>query len=348
MMKRQDTKSEKSDSTANEKRELRKRAEDLSKGREKSVPEDLELMTLEEIEQIVHELLVHQIELELQNEELRRAQLEVDRVRARYFDLYDMAPVGYCTISETGEILESNFTLSTLLGRTRGTLKGKLISNFIYSEDQDIYYLISKQLFEIREPQECELRMVKEDGTLFWAHMVDTVVQNEDGKPVFRVTVNDITERKNDENKIRISEEKYRTIAENISDVISVYNIKNDKFTYISPSVFQFRGFTAEEAMKEGLEEKLTPETLVIERKNAGRCLNEFLRDPENPKNYISEIQQFCKNGDIIWVELSKKLRFNADGEVEVVSVSRNITERIIAFADAYDEMINHKTFQKH
>ena len=117
---------------------------------------------------MLHELRVHQIELEMQNEELRRAQAELGAARARYFDLYDLAPVGYVTVSEKGLILEANLTAATLLGVARGSLIKRPMSKFILKEDHDIYYLHRKKLFETREPQECELRMGKEDGTVFW------------------------------------------------------------------------------------------------------------------------------------------------------------------------------------
>jgi PAS domain-containing protein len=90
---------------------------------------------------------VHQIELELQNEELRRAQAELDIARARYFDLYDLAPVGYCTISEQGLILEANLTVAALLGVARSELVKQPISRFILKKDEDIYYLHRKHPF---------------------------------------------------------------------------------------------------------------------------------------------------------------------------------------------------------
>ena len=93
---------------------------------------------------MLHELRVHQIELEMQNEELRRAQAELDAARARYFDLYDLAPVGYCTLSEQGLILEANLTAATLLGVARGALVKQPFTRFILKEDQDIYYLHRK------------------------------------------------------------------------------------------------------------------------------------------------------------------------------------------------------------
>jgi len=333
--------------TTSESQKLRQQAEVLSKGTKRLFQEDLEVMSLEEMQHALHELDVHQIELEIQNEELRRAQAELELVRARYFDLYDLAPVGYCTISQDGEILEVNLTLSTLLRTTRNALAGQKIESFIHDEDQDIFYLHRKLLFETKYPQEWELQMLKKDGTLFWAHFVGTATQDEEDKPVYRVVINDITARKNTENLLRASEEKYRLITENVSDVISVYNLGKNQYTYISPSIVQLRGLTVEEAMQEDNESSLTKESKISEREVLEETLEEFKRDPENPKNYISEIQQFCKNGDAIWVELSKKYRYNAEGEIEIVGLSRNITERILAFADAYDAMMEDKSYRE-
>ncbi|MCX5970470.1 MAG: PAS domain-containing protein, partial [Coprothermobacterota bacterium] len=133
-----------------------------------------ELTTEKAVEELLHELRVHQAELETQNEELRRTQLELDATRARYFDLYDLAPVGYCTLSEQGLILEANLAAATLLGVARGALVKQLITRFIHKENQDIYYLHHKQLFQSGEPQACELRMVKQDETAFWAYLAAT------------------------------------------------------------------------------------------------------------------------------------------------------------------------------
>src|ERR1039457_7273982 len=98
---------------------LRRQAEEkLTSG----TPATQKVVSLDEANRLLHELQVHQIELEMQNEELRRAQAELDAVRARYFELYDLAPVGYCTITEKGLIQEANRPAATLLGVTRGAL----------------------------------------------------------------------------------------------------------------------------------------------------------------------------------------------------------------------------------
>jgi PAS domain-containing protein len=118
---------------------LRQRAE------EKAVrmTENLEAMSLEEIQRILYELRVHQIELEVQSEEMLN-------LWSRYQTLYDLAPIGYFTLSEQGLFLEANLAVSTMLGVDQGTLIKQQISQFILKEDQDIYYFHHKRLFETR------------------------------------------------------------------------------------------------------------------------------------------------------------------------------------------------------
>ncbi len=150
----------------------------------------------------LHELRVHQIELEMQNDELRRTEGALEASRARYFDLYDLAPVGYITLNEGGLTLEANLTAARLLGVTRGTLAGQLLSHFILPDDQDTYYLHRRSLFATGVPQVVELRLRREDGTPFWARIDATTAPDvEAGAEVCRATVSDITDRKRLENE---------------------------------------------------------------------------------------------------------------------------------------------------
>ncbi len=174
--------------------DLRQRAETLVLG--KAPSDNIDNMTLAEIRQMLHELRVHQIELEMQNEELRTTQEALDASRARYFDLYEFAPVGYVTLSEQGLILEANLTAATLLGESRNNLVKQPITGFILREDQDIYYWHRKQFFESGERQECELRMVEKEGATFWAQLATIAVTNPTCGPVCSTMINNITVRK--------------------------------------------------------------------------------------------------------------------------------------------------------
>lgn len=192
---------------------LRKQAEEIFKGQTTTSQGNLEEMSSGEMSKIIHELQVHQIELELQNEELHRIQAELEASRTRYFDLYDLAPVGYCTISKEGFILEANLAAANLLGVARSKLLVRqLITGFILREDQDVYYLHRKLLEDTGEPQACELRMKKKDGTEFWARLEAAAAEDTDGAPVYRVMLNDIAERRQAEAQRLILEGQTRQI----------------------------------------------------------------------------------------------------------------------------------------
>ena len=172
--------------------DLRSRAEKICRNKAAQMPDNVESLPPDKARQMLHELRVHQIELEMQNEELRQAQTELEASRVRYFDLYDLAPVGYCTLSEQGLILETNLTAATLLGVARGALVKQLLTRFILKEDQAIYYRQRKLLFETGMPQACELRMVKKDGSIFWAHLAAAAAQEAGGEPVCRIVLSNI------------------------------------------------------------------------------------------------------------------------------------------------------------
>ena len=191
-------------------------------GRRSEAPAGVDFQgALKETRKMLHELRVHQIELEMQNENLRRAQAELDAARARYFDLYDLAPVGYCTVSEQGLILEANLTAAKLFGWERKPLVKQPLTSFILNEDQDVCYLYRKQLFESGAPQVCELRMLNKEGNHFWARLEAAVAQDADGALVGRVVLSDITERKQVESQknaaleaLQRSEENFRLSLE--------------------------------------------------------------------------------------------------------------------------------------
>lgn len=147
--------------SASSKQALRRQAEAFVRGKVSLSGPSAEPLLPEGVRQTLHELQVHQIELEMQNEELRRTQMQLETARARYFDLYDLAPVGYCTISEQGVIQETNIAAATLLGVARSDLVGQKFSRFIAKTHQDPFYLNRKQLFASGDPQTCELQMVK-------------------------------------------------------------------------------------------------------------------------------------------------------------------------------------------
>ena len=156
---------------------------------------------------LLEELRVHQIELEMQNEELRQTQHELAASRARYFDLYDLAPVGYLTLSGAGLIQQCNLTAAELLGDTREDLNQRPLSRFIDPHFCDRFQQMRRSLRTTRDPQSIEVQLLKQDGTMLWTQIEATSTQ-EDGAPVMRVVLSDVTLRKQAEAEHRLREQK--------------------------------------------------------------------------------------------------------------------------------------------
>jgi len=193
-------------------------------GRDRSL-EYLDDPVSEELRLRFHELSMYQIELEAQNVELRRIRGELDEARARYFNLYDLAPVGYCSLSERGLILEANLTAATLLGVAREALIRQPLTRFIHKEDHDIYYMYCKQNLPTCGQEVCELRMVKEDQTVFWAQLATSTALLAGGATECRMVITDIGKRKRTEMALRQSEQKAndaKNLLKSVLDAIPV------------------------------------------------------------------------------------------------------------------------------
>ena len=256
---------------------LRQKAEAHFRERESQSSKNLDSLSPEDMRTILHELRVHQIELEMQNEDLRRAQAELDASRDLYFDLYDMAPVGYMTVSGQGLILEANLTATTLLGVKRQSLVKQPLSRLIFNEDQDIYYRLRKQLLETGEPQACELRMVKADGPAFWTQLAATAAEDEAGAPVCRIVLGDISERK--------QKEAYRGMDREVLQILNESGNRQDFIGRVLATLKARTGFDAVGIrlqdgddfpyfVQEGFPEEflLTENSLVARAADGGLC----------------------------------------------------------------------------
>jgi PAS domain-containing protein len=139
---------------------LRQRAEDTAR----TTPPDIMQMKADDVQRLVHELQVHQIELELQNEELREAQVALAEARDRYSDLYEFAPVGYLSVGPDGVIREANLTAAKLLARERASLIGKRLSHFVARQSQNALFLRWREALQSRVRTTCELQAQCAEG----------------------------------------------------------------------------------------------------------------------------------------------------------------------------------------
>lgn len=184
--------------------------------------ETFEAMSSEHMQALIHDLRVHQIELEMQNEELRRTQAELDESRSRYFDLYDLAPVGYCTINEHGLIVESNLTICNLLGVTRSSLAKAPLCHFIVPEDRDAFFAHYHPLSTSRVTDSYELRLRRSDGSNVWVQIVSNSSQSVGDEIWQRIVLTDITAIKTAECALRDREQFHLSIFDSLSEHIAV------------------------------------------------------------------------------------------------------------------------------
>ena len=204
---------------------------------------DVDVSSSEAITEVLHELRVHQIELEMQNEALRDAQAALLESKARYFDLYDLAPVGYLTLDEKNAILESNLAAVTMLARTREEIRQYPFTRYILPDNQAHFYRHRKHLFAGDLIQPFELRLIRKNGEAFWARLDASLAFDADSKqPHCLLTIIDIDEAKHQEAAIALSERKYRFLMESLTEGIW-YIDQNAETTFVNAPMAAMLGY---------------------------------------------------------------------------------------------------------
>ncbi len=302
--------------------DLRRRAEarlgNLGRSREGT-------LTPEAAERLIHELQVHQIELELQNEELRQAQEALTISRARYVDLYDLAPVGYLTLSEAGLIQEANLAAATLLDAPRETLAGQPLTRFILPDDQDIHYHGRRQLLATGERQIDDLRLRRADDAPIWVRLeISLGPEATSEHQLWRAILSDITARKRGEQALLESQARLRLIAEIADLTFWEWNPKTQA-VFFPPEWRQQTGYVLDE-----LPQRLDTWADLLHPDDRARILDRlsgFVDAPEDP----CEIQYrlHCQNGDERWFVARLEALLDPQGAVmHVLLVQQDVTRR--------------------
>ncbi len=157
-------------------------------------------------DEIIHDLQIHQIELELQNDELRSTQGELEKTRDRYINLYDFSPVGYFTLDKNAKILEANLTGADFLGLERKNIIGADFRKYIMPEFQDTFYLYLREILESGEKRQVEVRIKKRDG--FFPARLESIAQNDDNGKTIKTILIDISEQKRAEEELIAAKER--------------------------------------------------------------------------------------------------------------------------------------------
>jgi PAS domain S-box-containing protein len=181
-----------------------------------------EEMPTEEAQRLIHELRVHQIELEMQNDELRNVKTQLGESLARYADLYDFAPLSYFTLDEQGRIIEMNLTGAKRLGIERGNLINIPFVTVVIESDWNGFFSHLKKVFDTHEGDTCEVRLRAKESGEFFARLDSIFMESANGTVSCRTSVTDITKRTLAEAALLESEQRVRHLNEHILNMVMV------------------------------------------------------------------------------------------------------------------------------
>jgi len=249
---------------------------------------------------LLHELLVNKVELGMQNEELRRANIALEEARDRYIDLFEFAPIGYIAISREGLIVEINLTGSVLLGVDRSKLIKRRFSQFIAMQDKDRWYRLFLNMMEHpAEKQEFGLEMLRGEDMSFYAHLDCQVREAADAPAMLRVAVTDISQIKQAEKELLIAATAFQSQESIFVTDADIRIIKvNQAFTKIT-------GYSAEESIgknphifSSGLHDEAFYAAMWESINSTGMWQGEIWNRHKNGENYLGWLTITAVNGN--------------------------------------------------
>ena len=281
---------------------LRQKAEDLLKKKSSKTATSL---SEHDMHKLIHELEVHQVELEMQNEELMLAKSAVQDA----VELYDFAPSGYFTLSQEGEITEINLTGASMLGKERSLLRNSRFGFFISDDTRPVFSLFLEKVFSSKTKETAEVTLQTSTNLPLYVHL--TGIVNQKGEQCL-VTVTDISRLKLVEHAIKESEEKYRNVFAAERDSLFLIDRETRAILDVNDAACGLYGYSWQEMLK------LKNSDLSAEPEETKRATAEF-------RDRIDLRYHKKKDGTIFPVEISASLFKLKDREVILASI-RDIT----------------------
>ncbi len=294
--------------------ELRKKAEELLKQKgNKQAEYDYDMR------QFIEELNVHQIELEMQNEQLNNVNKKLMEQEEKYKDLYYNAPIAYFTITETGNIVHLNQSAANMLGLTMVHFQYKSMFHFIEEKSKPVFSVHIKNVFNTGKPGHDEIVLIKEKGEYIYAKMQTApCFDNELEQNLCRLTLTDLTEKKKAENALIKSEKKFRDLFNLIGDAIFVQDFKGD-FIQVNENACKKLGYTCEEL----LNLKVSDVDVDFSDEDVVKVLQALKKQGE----VFVEGTHKTKDNKTFPVEVHSKVVEFEDKEV-IISLARDISRR--------------------
>lgn len=281
-------------------------------------------LSKKDIKKLVHELGTYQIELEMQNEELRRAQGELEKSRGQYVNLYDFAPVGYYTFDKNGIILDVNLAGASLLWKEKGFLINKPFSVFIRKDDQDIFYHHRREVFDTHLRRTCEIRLKSESSAEIHTRLESIPDRDEQGNFTrMRTAMSNITEIKMAEKALAEKEARYRTIFEGANDGILAYDIGSDDFLFANKRMSELTGYPEEELLRLHVKDMHPPKDLPY-------VLDQFRKAAAGKIKGGKTIPLLRKDKSVIYCDISSSFA-QEDEKSILIGFFRDVTKQVIA-----------------
>ncbi len=270
---------------------------------------------------LLHELRVHQIELEMQNEALREAQLAAETVRNKYQELYDFAPVGYLTCEADGLIHDVNVAGATLLGVDPRFLVNRRIQLWVEEAARIRFTEFLRDIVSTDAKQVCELALLKSERWPVHVRLEGVATAASSGAPaVCRIALIDLTERKQAEEALRLSEARYRAAIEDQIELVCRFEVEGT-VTFVNEAFCRALGMTRDAVIGRSLMGVMPGEDGERLRAHLGAL------DRENPVGR-HEHRMVAADGRIQWLQWTDRALIDAQGQVvEFESVGRDVTE---------------------
>ncbi len=272
----------------------------------------------ESIKKVLHELQVHQLELEMQNEELRRVQSLLEIEKSRYNDLFEYAPVGYILTNEAGVIHEVNQTFCSIIEMPRKEIAGKPLHRFLDPESQDTYYLHLQKLQAEQKPCNCVLHLTNKKT--LWVKMESKIFKTEGADHILiQSSLSDISSNKlNEENLLRLST-AFEQSANSIMITDTLGNIQ-----YGNPKFFETTGYTPEEIIGEN--------PRIIKHENSDIDYKSMWETISSGNIWKGEFLNKNKQGNLFWEIATITPVKNFEGKIiNYLAIKEDITQRKIA-----------------
>ncbi|HWQ65253.1 MAG TPA: PAS domain S-box protein [Methanospirillum sp.] len=257
---------------------------------------------------LIHELRVHQIEIELQNEELKNAYILLEESRDRYQKLYDLAPVGYFTLTEKALISEVNQTGASMIGVERHRLKRSRFRRFISPDQHDRWDHFFLDLLHNGRGTLDEIKAIRKDGSIIIVRIVGGILENAENASSIHLVVSDISELHKRSEQVKILAE----LTDDAPASITIHDFEG-KFLYINQRTLDLHGFNREEFLGKTLHEIDVPgsEQLIVPR------MNQLKKTCEVSFN----VEHFRKDGSTLPLHVSCKRRM-WEGKPVILSIA--------------------------